>query len=170
MIQQADYFSLFDFKPQFNIDQDALKQRYLELQMQIHPDRYADKSAQEQRVAVQLTTQINDAYKTLKNPVSRAQYLLKLKAPSASAKLAPEFLMQQMELHEQLDDIKSNQSIESLHVIKHQVQSLQDDLLQTMAQQLEQQQWNTAYQSIEGLQFYVRLLQQIDDLEFEWNG
>jgi len=78
-----NYFELFGLPNQFHTDLNALSERYRELQRVTHPDRYANASDQEKRIAMQGATLINEAFQTLKNPLQRAQYMLSLKGLNA---------------------------------------------------------------------------------------
>lgn len=104
-----NYFQLFDLPIQFPLDEPALTARYRKLQLQFHPDRFASKSAQEQRLSAQLAAFINQAYDVLSSPITRAEYLLSLRFPediqAASGETTLQdnaFLMEQMELREHL--------------------------------------------------------------------
>ncbi len=106
----VNYFQIFGFASQFELDVHKLADIYQTLQKKVHPDKFAHASSQEQLVAVKKSTLINDAYQTLKNPLMRAQYLLELREsdqPNEQASFSDNsFLMRQMELHEMLDDVK----------------------------------------------------------------
>ena len=65
-------FQIFDLPVDFQLDEKALNTRYLELQKALHPDNFVSSSALEQRVAMQKSTEVNDALKTLKDPILRA--------------------------------------------------------------------------------------------------
>ena len=65
-------FDIFGLPCQFELDSAALSASYLRLQNQTHPDRFANSSAQEKRLAVQWATRVNEAYKRLQNPMERA--------------------------------------------------------------------------------------------------
>ncbi|MDT0595874.1 Fe-S protein assembly co-chaperone HscB [Glaciecola petra] len=101
-----NYFSLFNLPVQFDLNLEVLEQKYQVLQKITHPDRYASASEQEQRLYLQKNTQINDAYHVLGSAVSRGEHILDVrKVPRASEQETigdTEFLMQQMELREQL--------------------------------------------------------------------
>lgn len=73
----TDYFSLLGIAPGFDIDLAALELAYFAAQRQYHPDRFVEKSEKEKLTAAQRSADINAAYQTLKEPLSRAQYLLK---------------------------------------------------------------------------------------------
>ncbi len=74
-----NHFELFGLPARFAVDTAALEARYLELQREVHPDRFAAASQAEQRVSTQLATRVNEAYQTLKSPLKRAGYLLQLR-------------------------------------------------------------------------------------------
>ena len=74
----------------------------------MHPDRFAQAGDAERRASMQMTTRVNEAYRTLKSPVRRAQYLLELNGVDVgfetNTAMPREFLMEQMELRERLED------------------------------------------------------------------
>jgi molecular chaperone HscB len=78
MSSSTNYFELFDFPVDFDIDGELLAQRYRKLQQVVHPDNYANASEKERRLALQKTAQINEAFQVLKHPMSRGRYLLQL--------------------------------------------------------------------------------------------
>lgn len=100
-----NYFSLLGLDVSYDIDKKALTQNYHEIQKNIHPDNYANATDIERRLSVQKAAQINDALETLKNPVKRSIYLLSLYGIELSdndTNVDPAFLMEQMELRENL--------------------------------------------------------------------
>jgi molecular chaperone HscB len=106
---QQNYFELFGVPKIFDVDQALLSERFRQLQGQLHPDRYAGKSQHEQRVAVQYSAFVNQAYTTIKNPLERALYLLELAGMNseqvAAEKIDGGFLIEQMELREKIESI-----------------------------------------------------------------
>lgn len=104
-----NYFILFGFEPQFVVDLELLRQRYIALQTRFHPDNFVGQSAIEKRVAIELSTQINHGYQVLKDPILRAKYLAKTHGIVIDKELIyqaePDFLMQQMELREALENL-----------------------------------------------------------------
>ncbi|WP_163835113.1 Fe-S protein assembly co-chaperone HscB [Spartinivicinus ruber] len=108
----ANYFELFDLPIQFDLDLANLASRYRQLQKVAHPDRFAGASEREQRIAVQYTAHINEAYSTLKKPTQRAIYLLSLKGVELDTEnntvMDSGFLMEQLEWREQLDEVKGS--------------------------------------------------------------
>lgn len=101
-----NYFSLFSLPVQFDINPEVLEQKYQVLQRITHPDRFAGASEQEQRLYLQKNTEINDAYHVLGSTISRGEHILDVReVPRASEQETigdTDFLMQQMELREQL--------------------------------------------------------------------
>lgn len=106
-----NYFELFGLPSDFRIDLDELALRYRDLQKLVHPDRFANASEQEQRVAMQSASLVNEGFATLKDPLKRAQYILELKGRDANGENLTTsdagFLMQQMEMRETLAEIKN---------------------------------------------------------------
>jgi molecular chaperone HscB len=103
----ASFFELFEFPVGYSIDSDTLSEKYLELQKATHPDRFASGSDQEKRLAAQMTARINEAYETLGHPLRLAIYLLEQESIEIehNPTLDPMFLMEQIELREELEDI-----------------------------------------------------------------
>jgi len=106
-----NYFELFGIPVGFEVDDGELAARYRELQQVVHPDRFAAAGERSQRLSLQGATLVNEAYGTLRDPLKRAQYLLLLKGVGVEGQQPtlddPEFLIQQMELREALDALRS---------------------------------------------------------------
>jgi molecular chaperone HscB len=106
-----NYFELFGLPVGFIVDVDSLSERYRELQRVVHPDRYASASEQERRISMQSASRINEAFETLKDPIGRAAYLLTLHGIEMDAQQETTqdmaFLMEQMELRDELAEIRS---------------------------------------------------------------
>jgi molecular chaperone HscB len=111
-----NYFQIFGLPEKFQVDPELLRNRYLELQKEVHPDNFASSTDHEQRLSVQWATLINTANETLKAPLSRAVYMLELRGVDIAHNpvLPPEFLMEQIELREELEDIEDDASLEKL--------------------------------------------------------
>ena len=74
----VDYFTFFGFPRKLNIDATQLEREFYDLSRKLHPDLYAVAEKQEQRWSLEQSSQLNDAYRTLKDPIKRTQYLLRL--------------------------------------------------------------------------------------------
>ena len=105
-----DYFALFQLKPQFKIDRQALESAYLTVQQKVHPDMHAQASDSDKRVSMQLSALANSAYRTLMNPIQRGLYMCARNGVDpqleTNTAMPAQFLMQQMEWREALDDVR----------------------------------------------------------------
>lgn len=73
-----NYFTLFQLPQQFELDITVLDAQYRKLQAEVHPDKFVNASPAERMQSMQMATQVNEAYQVLKQPTSRARYLLQL--------------------------------------------------------------------------------------------
>ncbi|MFM2033411.1 MAG: hypothetical protein RJA32_46 [Pseudomonadota bacterium] len=109
-----DYFALFQLKPQFKIDRQALESAYLTVQQKVHPDMHAQASDSDKRVSMQLSALANSAYRTLMNPIQRGLYLCAKNGVDpqleTNTAMPAQFLMQQMEWREALDEVRDQPS------------------------------------------------------------
>lgn len=110
-ILSSNFFDLFNIPVSYEVDLDLIQQRYRELQKAIHPDNFVNASDQEKRISMQQTSWVNEALNTLKQPVERAIYLLKINNIDINLEnettMDKEFLMEQMEMREELSDVRS---------------------------------------------------------------
>ena len=137
---QDDDFTLFGLPSRFTLDRAALDERWKSLQRQAHPDRFAAQGQAAQRVAMQWSVRINEAYQRLKDPLKRAAYWCELngapiKAESNTAMPAA-FLMQQMEWREALDEADGAEAIEALLA---QTQSVRTAMLDQLGRAIDEQ-------------------------------
>jgi len=111
---QLDKFAVLGLAPSFE-EPAGLDDRFRTLSRKLHPDRFARASPQERRHSLEQTTVLNDAYKTVKDPVRRAEHLLALRGIKGDPKMSPEFLEQTMEDREKLVEAKmSGQPLDAL--------------------------------------------------------
>ncbi|MDI9333515.1 MAG: Fe-S protein assembly co-chaperone HscB [Cytophagales bacterium] len=111
-------FVLFGLAEQFTQDASALDGKWKALQREAHPDKFAAQGANAQRLAMQWSVRINEAYQRLKNPLKRAAYLCELRGAPINAEnntaMPAAFLMQQMAWREQADEAATDAHIEAL--------------------------------------------------------
>ncbi len=116
-----NYFELFGLEPTFNLDLAALESNYRKIQSESHPDRFVTASGTEKLQSMQTATLANEAYQTLKIPANRAKYILELQGINAIAEtntaMPAEFLMQQMEWREALEDANTEKNINTLEIL-----------------------------------------------------
>jgi molecular chaperone HscB len=130
------YFDLFDVDAKFSLELATFEANYRRIQSATHPDRFVSATASEKLAAMQQATLANEAYQTLKNPARRAKYLLELQGIAAISEtntaMPAEFLMQQMEWREALEDAKAAKDIAALEALLNTLRSaaktLQSDL------------------------------------------
>lgn len=163
------HFALFDLQPDFRIDLALLGERYRTLARSVHPDRFADADARDQRLALERAAQLNDAYQVLKNAPQRARYLLTLRGhelPLEATVQDPEFLLQQMQLREELEDLQDSADLDGVASFKRRLKGAQDDLEQQFAAcwQLADER-EQAERLVRRMQFLDKLMREVRQLE-----
>ena len=104
---ERNFFSFLGLPRKLNLDVADLEQRYRALSRQFHPDYFYNATPAERRASLETTSYLNDAYRTLKQPVARIEYLLKLEGMSTAATAAPPSLLEEVfALNEELDEIR----------------------------------------------------------------
>ena len=115
---QSNDFELFGVPVRFAQDRQAIDARWKELQREAHPDKFAAQGAAAQRIAMQWSVRINEAYQRLKDPLKRATYLCELHGAPIQAEtntaMPVAFLMQQMEWREALEEARNPQAVEEI--------------------------------------------------------
>ena len=106
----ADYFAFFGLPKKLALDAADLEQRFHSLSWKLHPDNFVRASEQERQLSLDRSSQLNDAYRTLRDPVARVEYLLSLsgmrKEGEKKQQAPPELLEEVFELNESLDELR----------------------------------------------------------------
>ena len=165
-----NHFQIFDLAVSFEINQEELARRYRAMQTAIHPDKFANAPDQERRLATQKAAQANEAFQTLKEPLARARYLLKLQGIDLNAETSvamdTTFLMTQMELRETLEEIKQGaQSMDFLNHFLSNVEQHIEDLKEGLNHQFTDNDFQAASDSVRRWQFFTRLYEEALALE-----
>ena len=164
-----DYFTLFGLPAGYEIDTQALAARFQDLQRQYHPDKFANGTQAEQLAAVQHSATINQAWQTLRNPLSRAEYLLSRHGFDLSSEQHTvrdtAFLMEQLELREELDEIEQAKDEARLETFIKRVKGMFDTRHQQMVDQLNHETWDVAADSVRKLRFLDKLRSSAEQLE-----
>jgi len=157
------HYALFELQPSFLLDLDLLASRYRELARGVHPDRFADASEREQRTALERSASLNDAYQTLKSAPKRARYLLAMRGevPLEVTVHDPEFLLQQMQWREELEDLQDEADLAGVAVFKRRLKTAQDELNESFAAC-----WDDAEQRDQAERL-MRRMQFLDKLSYE---
>ncbi len=160
----ANYFEIFDLPISFDIDKERLVSCYRDLQHVVHPDKYVNASEKERRLAMQKAVQINEAFQTLKNPLNRGIYLLELQNidKENQTNLDGEFLMAQMELREELADIKD---FEALNAFLNSIEKQIENLIEQLSQEFKTKNWQAASSNVSKFQFFTKLHEEALRLE-----
>lgn len=166
------YFQLFALPASFEIDQAQLSTSFRELQKELHPDRFTAADDQAQRLSVQASAYVNEAYATLKDAVKRAKYLLFIKGVDLDedhdTTVDAEFLMEQMVLREQLEEISGQDDpLDALGELSSQVKTRMTELSNDFAADYAADDLSQARDNVRKLLFLNRLQQQVHELEIK---
>jgi len=165
-----NYFELFSLEPVFEIDTALLSQRYRDIQHQVHPDRFAGKNDQDQRLALQFTSYVNEAFQCLKQPLERAKYLLTLKGVEINldtqSHFDSAFLMTQIEWREEMENLSKQKKPEAaIRQLQAQVNRKINELSAAFVSAYQQGNDKQAMDAVVKWQFLARLQHDIDALE-----
>ena len=162
-----NHFELLGLPRRFCIDPALLDSAYHDLQGAVHPDRFAAAGETEQRLALQASARVNEAYRALKDPVARAQYLLSLNGIEAFSEtdtsLAIDFLERQLERREEAGDAATAGDARSLEALLAAVRAESAELEQRVAGLLDTEAaWDIARQRVRELKFLQKFAADID--------
>ena len=163
-------FALFDLPVAFQVDSALLNERYLALQKSLHPDNFSAASAQEQRLAMQKSAEINDALRILKDPIARADSIIALNTgeqenPEEKSNKDIGFLMQQMEWRETLENIENRKDTDELTAFTKKIDQIRHAILSELSTVLAEQQWDIARAITDKLRFIKKLQTEIERVE-----
>jgi molecular chaperone HscB len=159
-----NYFDLFGLPERFRVDPAALDRAYRELQSEVHPDRHASGTEAQKRVALQSSARVNEGYRSLKDPVERASYLLELRGIDAAGEgdtqLPLEFLERQLERREEASEANAASDSRRLDSIVSEVDNEARDLEDSIAILLDR---DHAYAEARGRVRELRFLKKVSD-------
>jgi molecular chaperone HscB len=163
-------FQLFDVPATFAQDRARLDARWKELQREAHPDRFAAQGAAAQRVAMQWSVRINEAYQRLKDPIKRASYLCTLNGSPIDAEnntaMPADFLMQQMEWREELDEVQDEAGADKL---RDEVDASRVRALSSLDWLIDEKaDYPGAARQVRALMFIERFAEDIDAKSAQW--
>src|SRR6266481_5881851 len=106
----VDYFAIFDLPRKLLIEMSTLEQKFLQMSWKLHPDNFVNASAEERDLSLKRSSELNDAYRTLRDPVGRVEYLLAIegarKEGEHKQQAPPELLEEVFELNESVDELR----------------------------------------------------------------
>lgn len=148
-------FTLLGIHAGLAIDLNALEERYLELQRQLHPDCFIKASATEQLYATQQTARVNVAYENLKNPLTRAENFITLMAhEEREDQVSGEFLMQLMETREELENAES---LEILRNLEAKVKSSYEQAWDHLQKSCQDEAWPKAQKQLVCARYWEKM-------------
>jgi molecular chaperone HscB len=165
-----NHFALFQLEPAFEINLSALDVAYRDVQREVHPDRFNGANDAERRVAAQWATQANEAYKTLRSPLARGRYLLRLAGidteEESNTAMPRQFLMDQMEWREAVVDAREASDSDALDRLASEHRNAERSLVAELAAQLadlsNNNQLQAAKLTVRKLRFLEKLGEEID--------
>lgn len=159
------HFQLFDLPPAYAIEPGALDQAYRTVQAQVHPDRFAAAGDAQKRIAMQWATHANEAYQTLRDPLKRATYMLKLRGVDAGAEsntaMEPAFLMQQMEWRENIEDAAAAKNLRALEALLDELRDQERMRFDKLASLIDSHADQAASEAVRQLMFIERVASEI---------
>ena len=161
---QATDFELFEIPAQFAQDRSVLDTKWKDLQREAHPDKFAAQGAAAQRIAMQWSVRINEAYNRLKDPLKRATYLCELNGAPIQAHtntaMPPAFMMMQIEWREALEEAETTEELEQ---IEHQTANYKQEQLLKIEQFIDvKHDYAAAANEVRALMFVARFVGEIE--------
>jgi molecular chaperone HscB len=162
-----NYFELFGLPPAFALSRESLEHAYRDIQAEIHPDRFAHAGEAEQRLAMQWTARVNEAYQILRQPFERARYLLELQGIDAmdarNTAMPADFLVQQMTWRERLEEARAAKDLVALQRMEAETRTQAEQLERQLAELLdERHDYVQAAEVLRKYRFLDKLLLEID--------
>jgi molecular chaperone HscB len=166
-----NYFELFGLEPRFALDGAALDRAFRDLQSDVHPDRHAAATDEQQRLALQSSARVNEAYRTLKNPVTRGEYLLSLNRRDAGSddaadrKLDVDFLEEQLDRRERASEAADAQDSAALDALLRDLRSEVRERERALGELIDSKRaWDDARVRVRELKFLTKLAEDIDGM------
>ncbi|RKP50446.1 Fe-S protein assembly co-chaperone HscB [Trinickia fusca] len=160
------HFDLFHLPARFSLDADALEQAYRTVQAQVHPDRFAAAGEAQKRIAMQWATRANEAYRTLRDPLKRATYLLSLHGIELGAHdntaMESAFLMQQMEWRERVEDAAGAKNVSELEALHEELRDEERTRFAKLGALLDSGVHQAAAEAVRQLMFIERVIADVD--------
>ncbi|EJX04697.1 Co-chaperone Hsc20 [gut metagenome] len=168
MAAQFSPYQLFGLAPTFAIDENHLEKAYQTAMLKVHPDRFADRSAAERRVAEQWSARINEAHDILKNPVRRAAWLCEAAGfpirAETDTKMPMDFLLKQMQWREALEAAEGQ--VEAVNAIRATTEHDKAEILAKITTLIDQDKnWTRAVDLTRQLMFVNRFLEEVERVQ-----
>jgi molecular chaperone HscB len=166
-----NHFQLFGLPASYRVDDAALERAYRDLQSDVHPDRFAGAGDTEKRLALQASARVNEAYRTLRDPVARAEYLLSLRGVDATSetdsRLPVAFLTRQLERREKAEEASDEHDARTLARLIDDVRGDAADLSVEVERVLASDDAESARTRVRQLRFLAKLADDLGALHAE---
>ncbi|CAG5130975.1 unnamed protein product [Candidula unifasciata] len=162
---ELTYFDLMQLKPSFDIDTKSLGDMFRETQKRLHPDKFSGKKQEEIDLAQQQSALLNKAYNTLLKPLSRAIYLLELQNIEISEKdnfTDPQFLMEIMEINEQISAAKKPSDVEASEKLSD---ARIEECIKEISEHYKKNAWNDMKKATIKLRYYTTIQERINEIK-----
>ena len=167
-MNDQDYFGLFSLPHVFGLDAEQLDRAWKSVAMAVHPDRFATASAVEKRVAMQWSARANEAYRVLKDPLSRARYMCECAGvdlqTETNTAMSAEFLIQQMQWHERVDELNDHPDSNDVAAFKIELAEALSDTTSRVQSLLDEKRYADAAKLIREWMFLDKLIKITDGL------
>jgi molecular chaperone HscB len=172
--QGIDYFALFEMPRKLWIEMSGLEQKFLQLSWKLHPDNFVNASDQERELSLKRSSELNDAYRTLRDPIARVEYLLAIEGQRKEGKkkqqAPPELLEEVFELNESLDELREAKAAgEHLAGLKARLESAENNFQAKLGEvdaelQSVAQEWDAAIDTNAGEATSKKLTARMNEL------
>lgn len=164
-----DHFALLGLPRRFSLDPATLEAAWKRVALTIHPDRFATRSAAEKRVAMQWSSQANEAYRILREPLSRARYLCELAGvdlqTETNTSMSPDFLLRQMTWHEEIDSLIDSDNAHDRQISKKKLEGelaeVEQEILTSVSDLIDQERYDLAASRVREWMFLNKLIAQL---------
>ena len=165
-ILKQNYFELFGLKVATRLDLKNLDEKFTHLQKQFHPDKFSNSSDTERRIALQISSYLNDGYITLREYVTRIEYILKIKdfnTDENKTLFDREFLEEQIELNESIELLKTDRAqIDKVSTLTNDLSGKMESLAESINSYLLQTEYEMAWKSLAKYKFYRNHLVELE--------
>jgi molecular chaperone HscB len=168
----VDYFALFEIPRKLWIEMDAFEQKFLQLSWKLHPDNFVKATAEERELSLKRSSELNDAHRTLSDPIARVEYLLHIegarKEGEHKQQAPPELLEEVFELNESLDELReAKASGSNLSSLKARLESAEKSFTEKLGEvdshlQAVAREWDESLEGDESMK--QKLMARLNDL------
>jgi len=170
----ADYFAVFGLPRKLWLEMSSLEQKFLQLSWKLHPDNFVNASDKERELSLKRSSELNDAYRVLRDPLARVEYLLEIegqrKEGEKKQQAPPELLEEVFELNESLDELReARESGGNLAELKTELQSAEGNFQEKLEEvdlqlQFVAKEWDTAVEANADAAARQKLFARMNDL------